>query len=109
MSNSSGRIAPESGARSSVSTPRSSPASKKHTASETLPIKVRWTDEGGLLDWDVTRIAECDRSAEPDDVVSFDMVHECSDTIEQGQKIGFRCNRDLSGELLAKCPWFRRR
>jgi hypothetical protein len=81
---------------------------QKHKVGENLPLEVLWSDEGWQLDWDVTKVGDCARAPEPDDDVSFDMVHECTPEIEQGQEIGFKCNREPSGELLKACPWFRR-
>ncbi|MEZ4410221.1 MAG: hypothetical protein R3A52_27645 [Polyangiales bacterium] len=63
----------------------------------------------GEWEWHVLSVGGCARPPDHNDEASFETVQECRDVFAYGQRIGFRCDRIPQRELLARCPWFRRR
>lgn len=67
-------------------------------------------DEYGEWDVEVTELAGCARKPEPKGAqTDFGVVQVCHELMSNGVKIGFRCERKPSKELIDKCPWFRTR
>lgn len=81
----------------------------KHKVGEMLPafVVTSW-DERGYYQWDITKVAECDRPPMPDDVSSFEKIQECSDLKSHGVRVGFECNRQPYADLVRVCPWMKR-
>ena len=68
-----------------------------------------WQQEpDGHYDSEIDRVGACPRKRDALDERSYEIVHECHDIVVNGIKVGFRCNRKPTPELLAKCPWFKR-
>ncbi|MGZ6066230.1 MAG: hypothetical protein ACXWVM_27780 [Polyangiales bacterium] len=71
---------------------------------------VHEADEWGEWEVEVLEVGGCKRKPEPKgSQTDFDVVQVCHDLVSNGVKIGFRCDRKPSKELLEKCPWFRTR
>ncbi len=82
---------------------------KKHKPGETAVVKVLWEwDEHGHYDWHVIDVGGCPAPPVDDDDSSFDQIQECVPSIQHDAVVGFHCDRLPEGELLEKCPWFRR-
>lgn len=81
----------------------------KRKPGDKVRVKVRqaW-DPAGFYDWDITEVDGCARPPEDGDEASFDSVQECKPIGQHGVVSGFSCNRIPTGDLVAKCPWFRR-
>jgi len=58
---------------------------------------------------DVTKIGDCDIKLDPKEEANFEMVQTCTDIKTTGVVVGVRCDRSRSKELIAKCPWLKRR
>jgi hypothetical protein len=54
-------------------------------------------------------MGDCDAPPVDDDDSSFDMIEECVPSIQHDAVVGFHCDRVPEGELLEKCPWFKRK
>ncbi len=63
----------------------------------------------GHWDSEVDKIGDCVRTRDALDERSYEVVHECKDIVVNGVTVGFQCTRKPTPELLAKCPWFRRK
>jgi hypothetical protein len=81
----------------------------KYKIGDKLPAKIHWehTSEG-RFDSEVTHVGDCERKRDAADERSYEVVQVCEDIVANGVKVGFRCGRKPTQELLTKCPWFRR-
>jgi hypothetical protein len=80
----------------------------KHKPGDRVPVHLRHLrNADGAWDFSVVDVGGCKRSRDPNDEASFAVVQVCSDLVVHGTKVGFRCDRRPSAELVAKCPWFR--
>jgi len=76
---------------------------------ETVPVTVVWeVEDHGGYDWHVIEIAGCQIPPVDDDDSSFESVQDCHPSTQHDAVLGFHCDRLPEGELLEKCPWFRR-
>ena len=74
-----------------------------------IEATIVWQQEpDGHYDSEVDRVGTCTRKRDAQDERSYEVAHECHDIVVNGIKVGFRCNRKPTPELLAKCPWFKR-
>jgi hypothetical protein len=82
---------------------------RRYKTGEIVPVTIDHApNEWGDLVPQITKIGECDHRLDPNDEASFEIVQVCSDLVVNSVRVGFRCDRRPSKELLAKCPWFRR-
>ncbi|MFT3765492.1 MAG: hypothetical protein QM820_08260 [Minicystis sp.] len=58
---------------------------------------------------DIVRVADCPVKIDPKDEANYELVQECRDLVATGVDVGVHCDRTRSPEMLAKCPWLRRR
>lgn len=83
---------------------------QKHKVADTVPVKVLWEwDDHGNYDWHVVEIGGCKAPPVDDDDSSFDSIGECVPSKQHDAVVGFHCDVEPEGELVAKCPWFRKR
>ncbi len=68
-----------------------------------------WQSERGVYRTDVTKLGDCALKQDPKDDANYELVQTCTDVIATDAVIGVRCDRTRSKELVAKCPWLRRR
>jgi len=58
---------------------------------------------------EIVKVGECERKVDPKDDASYEVVQQCTDVTIHGIVTGVHCDRTRSDELVAKCPWFRRK
>jgi hypothetical protein len=76
---------------------------------ETVPVTVLWEwDEHGHYDWHVLELKGCKLAHVDDDDSSYEMVTACESVRSHDAVVGFHCDRSSDGDLIRKCPWFRR-
>lgn len=81
----------------------------KHKPGDKLPATIHFESVGyGHYDSEVVKVGDCERRRDVADERSFEVVQVCEDVVVNGVKVGFRCSRKPTPELLQKCPWFRR-
>lgn len=68
-----------------------------------------WQSERGVYRSEITRVGECSVKQDPKDDSNYEMVQTCTDVVATGAVVGVRCDRTRSKELVAKCPWLKRR
>jgi hypothetical protein len=68
-----------------------------------------WQSERGSYRSDVVRLGDCPMKQDPKDEAAYEMVQTCTDITATGTVVGVRCDRTRSKELVAKCPWLRRK
>lgn len=82
----------------------------KYKVGNFVDVDINWKwDSFGYYKWSVKKIGDCDRIFDPLDEVSYDLVEECEDYVIYGQNVGFTCRRIPTSNLIAKCPWFRKK
>ncbi|MBX3185889.1 MAG: hypothetical protein KF819_02695 [Labilithrix sp.] len=84
---------------------------KKYKAGDTLTaeIQLTWRADRGSYRGDVVKVGDCERKIDPRDDASYDIVQTCTDVVVNGVVTGVRCDRGRTPDLVAKCPWFRRK
>jgi hypothetical protein len=68
-----------------------------------------WQSDRGSYRSDILRLGDCPLAQDPKDDANYELVQTCTDIVATGAVIGVRCDRTRSPELVAKCPWLRRR
>lgn len=68
-----------------------------------------WQSEKGSYRSDVVKIGDCPLKQDPKDEANYEMVNTCTDVVTTGTVVGTRCDRTRSKELVAKCPWLKRK
>lgn len=72
-------------------------------------VVLSYSRERGNYRHDVVRIDDCSVKVDPKDEANYELVQQCRDLIATGMDVGVHCDRTRSPELIAKCPWLRRR
>lgn len=72
-------------------------------------LTLRWNSEKGSYRSDFTKIANCAAKADPKDEANYELVQVCSDMQATGSVVGVHCDRTRPKELIAKCPFLRRK
>jgi len=68
-----------------------------------------WSSERGSYRSELTKLGDCAVKQDAKDDSNYEMVQTCTDVVSTGAVIGVRCDRTRSKELVAKCPWLRRK
>ncbi len=72
-------------------------------------IATSYNSERGTWRSDVTKLGDCAVKLDPKEEANFEMVQTCSEIKTTGVVVGVRCDRTRNQELIAKCPWLKRR
>jgi len=72
-------------------------------------VTLTYSRERGLYRDEVVRLDDCALKIDPKDEANYDLVQQCRPVIATGMDVGIHCARQRSPELIAKCPWLRRR
>lgn len=78
---------------------------------DTIPAEVvlSYSSERSAYRNEIVRLAECDMKVDPKDEANYELVQQCKSLVATGVEVGVHCERSRSPELIAKCPWLRRR
>jgi hypothetical protein len=68
-----------------------------------------WQSDKGSYKSEVVRLGDCAMKQDPKEEANYEMVQTCSDVVTTGAVVGVRCDRTRSKDLVAKCPWLRRK
>lgn len=68
-----------------------------------------WSSERGSYRTDVTRLGACPVKVDPKEEANYEMVQVCTDLKATGVTVGVTCERQRPPELLAACPFLRRK
>jgi hypothetical protein len=76
-----------------------------------LPAQIRstWQSDVGRYRNDIVRLGECPVTIDPHEEANYEVVQVCSDFVATGAVVGVHCERTRSPELIAKCPFLRRK
>lgn len=72
-------------------------------------VVARYSAERGQYRSQIVRLDDCPVNLDPKEEANYEMVQDCKDLVVSGVTVGVHCDRTRNDELVAKCPWFRRR
>jgi hypothetical protein len=72
-------------------------------------IVARYVSERGSYRSDIVELGHCAMKLDPKEEANYEMMQTCTDLKTSGTVVGVHCDRTRSKELVAKCPWLRRR
>lgn len=81
---------------------------EKVKVGDKVKVKIDHHYASGTYDYDVTEVAGCVRTPDPNDEASYKLVRDCADWTVNGARVGFKCAYSDKKELNKKCPWFYR-
>jgi hypothetical protein len=58
---------------------------------------------------ELVRLDDCEVKLDPKEEANYETVQDCRDLVSSGAVVGVHCDRTRNKELVAKCPWLRRR
>ena len=72
-----------------------------------LVVSYSW--ERGQYRSEILRLDDCEVKLDPKEEANYETVQDCKDLISSGAVVGVHCDRTRNKDLVAKCPWLRRR
>lgn len=80
-------------------------------AGDRVPAKIvaRYASDRGSYRSDVVELAGCPLKLDPKEEANYEMVQTCTELKTTGAVVGVHCDRTRNKDLVAKCPWLRRR
>jgi hypothetical protein len=83
----------------------------KYKKGDKVPVDILVTYRSDRSEYrdEVVKVGDCVRTIDPKDDASFGVIQECKDVVINGSVSGVHCDRTRGPELVAKCPWFRRK
>jgi hypothetical protein len=87
------------------------PCGAKFQKGDKIPAELvlSYSSERGQYRSDVVRLADCPVKLDPKEEANYEMVQDCQELISSGAVVGVHCDRTRNKELVAKCPWLKRR
>jgi poly(hydroxyalkanoate) depolymerase family esterase len=74
-----------------------------------VDLLASYNSEKGSYRVVVTKLGDCEVKQDPKDEANYEIVETCTDVKASGAVVGVHCDRTRSKELVAKCPWLRRK
>jgi hypothetical protein len=76
-----------------------------------VPAEVVHTHVGARANYrsEIVKIDGCGLKIDPKDEANYELVQQCRPVVATGMEVGIHCDRRRGPELVAKCPWLRRR
>lgn len=72
-------------------------------------LVMTYNAERGVYRDQIDKLGDCAVKTDQKDEANYNTVENCKDLEFTGSVVGVRCERGRSKELVAKCPWMRRR
>ncbi len=72
-------------------------------------LVLKYSSEKGLYRSDLVRLGDCPVSLDPKDESNYEIFQQCEELKRSGSVVGVHCSRQRGPELIAKCPWLRRK
>lgn len=72
-------------------------------------VVLSYSRERGNYRNDVTRLGDCELKTDPKDEANFELVEQCRPVIATGVEVGVHCDRTRTAEMVARCPFLKRR
>jgi hypothetical protein len=80
-------------------------------AGDKLPAELvlKYSSEKGSYRSDLVHLGDCPVTLDPKDESNYEIFQDCQDLVASGATVGVHCNRQRDDNLIAKCPWLRRK
>jgi hypothetical protein len=87
------------------------PCGAKFQKGDKIPAEVvlTYSSERSQYRNEIVRLGDCPLKLDPKEDANYEMIQDCRDLVASGAVVGVHCDRTRNKELVAKCPWFRRR
>jgi len=72
-------------------------------------VVLAYSSDRGQYRSEIVRLDDCPIKLDPKEDANYEVVQDCKDLVASGAVVGVHCDRTRNKELVAKCPWFRRR
>ena len=72
-------------------------------------LTMSWNGEKRSYRSDIIKLANCAAKIDPMDEANYELVQVCTDMQATGSVVGVHCDRTRPKELIAKCPFLRRK
>ena len=72
-------------------------------------LVLSYSSEKGQYRSELVRLDDCEVKLDPKEEANYETVQECKDLVSSGAVVGVHCDRTRNNELVAKCPWLKRR
>jgi hypothetical protein len=68
-----------------------------------------YSSDRGTYRAEIVKLDDCPVEVDPKEEANYESYQDCKDVMASGAVVGVHCDRTRSKELVAKCPWLRRR
>jgi hypothetical protein len=75
----------------------------------TAEVVLNYSSERGQYRDEIVKLDDCPVKLDPKEEANYEIVQDCKDLTVSGAVVGVHCDRTRNKELVAKCPWLRRR
>ena len=72
-------------------------------------LVLSYSSEKGQYRSELVRLDDCEVKLDPKEEANYETVQDCKDLMASGAVVGVHCDRTRNAELVAKCPWLKRR
>ena len=72
-------------------------------------VVLKYSPDKGSYRSDLVRLGDCPVTLDTKDEANYELYQDCQDLVHSGAVVGVHCNRQRDANLLAKCPWLRRK
>jgi hypothetical protein len=72
-------------------------------------VVLNYSSERSQYRNEIVRLDDCQVKLDPKEEANYEIYQDCRDLVASGAVVGVHCDRQRGKELLAKCPWMRRR
>jgi hypothetical protein len=72
-------------------------------------LVLKYSAEKGAYRSDLVHLGDCPVTLDPKDEANYEIYQDCQDLTASGATVGVHCDRQRGENLLAKCPWLRRK
>jgi hypothetical protein len=88
-----------------------SPCGAKFKKGDQVPVELvlNYSYERNQYRNDLLKVGDCPIKLDPKEDANYEVIQDCKDLVSSGAVVGVHCDRTRNKDLLAKCPWFRRR
>jgi hypothetical protein len=72
-------------------------------------VVLTYSSERGQYRSELVRLDDCEVKLDPKEEANYETVQDCKDLVSSGAVVGVHCDRTRNQDLVAKCPWLKRR
>ena len=72
-------------------------------------VVLSYSSDRGQYRSEIVKLDDCPLKLDPKEQANYEVVQDCKELLSSGVVVGVHCDRTRNAELVAKCPWFKRR